>query len=794
MTSNQPPRRPPGPPSLGAYRPSTEAGPGGHARTQPVAMGPGHPPTGGRPPHQPPPGYRPPPPGGRAPPPHRPPPHRQGPPDGGGGGILKIAAIALFAIVGLAAAGAAALYLLGPADLVRDQIVARVKQQTGRDLLIKGATKFSFYPSLGVSMSDVALSAPPGMEAPPLVTIKTLTASVALKPLLNRRVEVEEVRLDEPVLTLQVDRNGRKSWEFASAGVGDAPLRYAQATDPAVATDAPAIPPQTGAPAAPRIEKLSLGRLRITRGTALYSDQRTGTTETVSGMDLTIAAPSFEGTATANGSLFFRDEALDLTSEITSPAEFLKSSSGRIVAQVKGAPLDLRYEGTARFIAGADLEGNLALSAPSVERLAAFVQKKPRTGGGADDPIAVTGKLSSSSNTWTLSGATGAIGRTKGNGDVSVTTGGARPIVKANLKFAEIDLNAILGDDPTSARSTAAPQPAPAPAAKPVAPVGPRSIEDLLKDNPAAPGTAVRGFTQRSGWSEQPYDFAGLMLVDADAGISVGRLFYKDIKIGQSIVTLALKGGVLKVDFTDIQLYGGRGKGLVAIDASDLAIPRLTANVAFDGVEGLPLLSDAAGLDWLSGKARIVAGVTGQGRNQAAVMNSLGGSADISYKDGAIIGINIPGLLRNIGQGKLSGLSSSPTEKTDFSEMTSSWAINNGVARNSDLKLVGPLIRVTGQGAVKLGERTLDYTMRTKIVADTRGQGGPLDIGGLEVPIKISGPWEKPKFAPDVGGVLKDPEKAVETIKEIGKQFKGKDAKELLRGILGGGGQPAPQQ
>jgi AsmA protein len=668
-----------------------------------------------------------------------------------------------------------------------------VKQQTGRDLLIKGATTFSFYPSLGVSMSDVALSAPPGMEAPPLVTIKTLTASVALRPLLNRQVEVEEVRLDEPVLALQVDRSGRKSWDFALGWGSHAPLRYAQATDTNVATDAPVMPPPPGVMAAPRIEKLSLGNLRITRGTLLYSDQRTGTTETVSGMDLTIAAPSLDGTATANGSLLFRDEALDLTSDITSPAEFLKSSSGRIVAQVKGAPLDLRYEGTARFTEGADLEGNLALSAPSVQRLAAFAQKKPRTGGGPDEPIAITGKLSSAANTWTLSGAKGAIGRTKGTGDVAVTTGGARPILKANLKFAEIDLNAILEGSPTSPRPPA-PGPAPASPAKPGAPVGPRSIEDLLKNNPTAPGTAVRGFAQRSGWSEEPYDFTGLMLVDADARINVGRLFYKEIKIGQSIVALALKSGVLKVDFTEVQLYGGRGKGLVAIDATDPALPRMTTNVAFDGVEGLPLLRDAAGLDWLSGKAKIVAGVTGQGRNQAAIMNSLGGSADIAYKDGAIIGINIPGLLRNIGQGKLSGLSSAPSEKTDFSEMTSSWAINNGVARNSDLKLVGPLIRVTGEGAVKLGERTIDYTLRTKIVADARGQGGPIDIGGLEVPLKIKGPWEKPQFAPDVGGVLKDPEKAVETIKEIGKQFKGKDAKELLRGILGGGGQPAPQQ
>lgn len=720
--------------------------------------------------------------------------YRPGPPDdeGGGSGLLKILAIVVLVIVALAGAGAAALYIAGPADLVRDQIVQRVKRETGRDLVISGATSFTFFPALGVSMSDVSLSAPPGMTAPPLVTIKNVTASIALMPLLKREVEVQNIRLDEPVLSLQIDTNGRKSWDFAAALPPQTALRFAQASpDPKIVTDAPtaAIPRDT----LPALQKLTLGDVSVTRGTVLYSDLRTKAVETASGIDLTIAAPSLEGTATVNGSFRWRDETLDVSSEITSPNELLRSSSARVVAELKGRPLDLRYDGSVRFIEAVDLDGNLALSSPSLHRFVAFAQKQ-KPAEIPDRPLAVTGKLSAADNTWTLSGATGAVDRTKGTGDIAITTGGARPILKANLKFAELDLNAILG-----APSAASPPPALArpaqPSAKPASPETPQSIEDLLKANPPAPGPQVRGFTQRSGWSTEAYDFSLLNVVDADARLNVGRLFYKEIKVGQSSAAVSLKAGVLRVDFSDVQLYGGRGKGLVAIDASDLAYPRITTNVSLDGVEGLPLLKDAADLDWLAGKAKIVAGVTGQGKNQSAIMNSLGGSADISFTDGAIVGINIPGLLRNIGQGKLGGLSSSPTEKTDFSEMTSSWAINNGVARNSDLKLVGPLIRVTGEGAVKLGERTIDYTLKPKIVADARGQGGAIDIGGLEIPLKVQGPWEKPKFAPDLGGVLKDPNKAVETIKEIGKQFKGKDTKEVLRGLFGGGGGGgAPQQ
>ena len=786
MTSNKPPRRPAQPPSLGAYRPSAEVDPRAARPGQDFGPPPSHGQQPNYRPAPPPPGYRPPP-GGRMPPPPPAARYRSGPPDDdGGSSILRILAIVLLVVVGLAGAGAAALYIAGPADFVRDQIVQRVKNETGRDLVIKGPTSFTFYPSLGVSMSNVSLSAPPGMTAPPLITIKSLTASVALMPLLKREVEVQDVRLEEPVLSLQVDAGGRKSWEFAAALPQQAKIRLAQAApDPGIVSDAPASLPEGRSPT---LQKLTLGDVRITRGTVLYSDLRTNAVETASGIDLTIAAPSLDGTAMVDGSFRWRNNTLTLTSEITSPNEVLRSSSARLIAHIKGQPLDLRYDGNVRFSDAPDLDGNLALSSPSLHRLLAFAQKQ-QPAETPDRPLAVTGKLSAANNTWTLSGATGAVDRTKGTGDIAVTTGGARPILKANLKFAELDLNAILG----APSATSPPEPAPAtqPAEKPATPETPQSIEDILKANPPATGPQVRGFAQRSGWSTEAYDFSLLNVVDADARLTVGRLFYKEIKVGQSNVAASLKAGVLRVDFSDVQLYGGRGKGLVAIDASDLAYPRITTNVALEGVEGLPLLKDAADLDWLAGKAKIAAGVTGQGKTQAAIMNSLGGSADIAFNDGAIVGINIPGLLRNIGQGKLGGLSSSPTEKTDFSSMTSSWAINNGVARNSDLKLVGPLIRVTGEGAVKLGDRSIDYTLKPKIVADARGQGGAIDIGGLEIPLKVQGPWEKPKFAPDLGGVLKDPNKAVETIKEIGKQFKGKDTKEILRGLFGNGGDAA---
>jgi len=747
----------------------------------------------------PPPGYRPPPPGARPPPATAR--RRAGPPDPGRGrgGLFKIVAIAALVIVALAAAGAAAVYIAGPSDLVRDQIVARVKAETGRDLEIKGAASFTVFPSLGVSMVDVSLSAPPGMTAPPLLTVKKLTVSVALMPLLKREVEIKELRLDEPVLNLQRDADGRASWEFAGLAVHSPErVRLAQAGgDPAIATDAPpaGLPAAPGEETAP-LDRLTLGDIQIARGTLLYVDQRSGAFETVGGIDLTIAAPAFRGTASAEGSFNWRGEKLAAKAEVTSLEQLLQSAAARVLAEVKGETVNVRYDGTARFTDALDAEGNLALSSPSLHRFLALAQKT-KAADGPDRPLTLTGKLSAANNTYTLSGATGAIDRAKGSGDIAVTTGGARPIVRANLKFAELDLNAILG---TAAGAAAAPQPT-APDATPAsppasAPAGgkPQSIEDLLKADPALPaGPKVRGFTRRAGWNDEPYDFTLLNLVDADARLTVGRLLYKEIKVGRSLLTVALKGSVLKTDFTDVDLYGGKGKGLLAIDASDTAHPRITANVALDGVEGRSLLRDAADIDWLTGKGRIALGVTGHGKTQRAIMSSLGGSADISFTDGAIVGVNIPGMLRNAAQGRLGGLDSAPTETTDFSQLSSSWAINNGVARNSDLQLVGPLLRVTGEGAVKLGERALDYTLKPKLVAEPKGQGGTVSLAGIEVPLRIQGPWEKPKFSPDLKSVIKDPGKAVDTIREIGKQFKGKDTNEILKGLFGGKKSGSPE-
>jgi len=259
----------------------------------------------------------------------------------------------------------------------------------------------------------------------------------------------------------------------------------------------------------------------------------------------------------------------------------------------------------------------------------------------------------------------------------------------------------------------------------------------------------------------------------------------RDIKVGQSELTVALKNRVMKTTIDDMRLYDGRGRGTITLDGAQQDSANIGANITLENISGQPLLKDAADIDKLAGKGRLAFALAGQGQNERQLIETLNGKIEASFADGAIIGINIPQMIRGIGQGRFSA-GTAPNDRTDFSEMTSTWSVTNGVAQNQDLKLVSPLMRLTGSGSVMLAARELDYMLKPRIVANLQGQGGDQNASGIEIPVRVTGPWEQPKFAPDFKGVLKDP-KTADTIKEIGKQFKGKSAGEIANELLGSG-------
>ncbi len=690
-------------------------------------------------------------------------------------------------LVALAAGAVAfALYAL-PANFVRDRMIAEVKARTGRDLVVAGPARFTIYPSIGVSLADVTLSPPPGMAGQPFVKMAGLDASVPLLPLLKREVKVDRLVLHAPVFNLAVDGQGRKSWEFAANVEEAAPVRLAQAPSPA--SDAPGGLPSDANPAAARpaavarIDKLALGDVRIEDGTVHYSDARTGAAQEIKSLNVDVDLPAISSPLTAKGSLAWRARKVDFDGKLNSLKSVLDDVPAKVAVAISAEAVAANFDGSASFKDAIDAEGAVVLRSPSLRSLAQWLGSAlpPSRGFGALD---AKGDMRATGSTVTLSNAQIALDGATATGQIAVETGAERPQVKSTLRISALDLNLYATDASAASAAPPSPNTQKVPAAT-TDNTKPQSIDDLLAREPAAPGPKVKGFTQRAGWSEEPIDLAILGLVDADAKLSVGKILVRDIKVGQSALTVALKNRVLKTTLDDVRLYEGQARGFITVDASAGRSASIGGNVALEGISALPFLKDAAAIDWLAGKGRVQLALAGQGANQREIIETLNGKADIAFADGAIVGLNIPQMVRGLGQGRIGDLKSAPTEKTDFSELAATWTVQRGVAQNQDLRLVSPLLRITGAGNVMLPAREVDYTVRPKLVASLTGQGGAQNLSGLEIPVRIHGSWAKPKLTPDLAGVFKDPNKAVETIKEIGKQFKGKNAKEIVNELLG---------
>jgi AsmA protein len=202
-----------------------------------------------------------------------------------------------------------------------------------------------------------------------------------------------------------------------------------------------------------------------------------------------------------------------------------------------------------------------------------------------------------------------------------------------------------------------------------------------------------------------------------------------------------------------------------------------------NGVNVGPLLRDFASNDTLEGRGNVTLDVTAQGNTESAVKKALNGRAALKLVEGAVKGIDIAGSIRN-AKARLGALRGEQTQqadksqKTDFSELTATFKIVNGVAHNNDLSLKSPLLRVGGEGNIDLGSDTLDYLVKASIVGTTKGQGGRdlADLTGITVPVRATGPLASPSYKLDFGAMITDvaKQKVEERItSEIGKRLGG---------------------
>ncbi|WP_454010616.1 AsmA family protein [Aeromonas sp. Marseille-Q7275] len=673
--------------------------------------------------------------------------------------IYILLGLALAAVVAIAA-----LVSLVDPNQFKPQLAEQVRKSTGRELVMEGDIGWRFWPSLGLSLEKVQLRNPAGFAEPDLLRFAQGDASVALLPLLSRRLEIGKVTLSGAHLFIQTRADGSSNLsglvKTVTADKGDG-------------AQSPAGDGQPAAPAASEEKpwQISLQGVALVEASALVRDDRSGVVSRLDRLDLDLGqltpgewVPVTLAAKGAQGDLGFdlKGEAqlkpaqeamkselkdLSLSGSLSQPSQRLDaftlkadrlalgqwSSLTLNLSGAQGAADKPTLAGTLEGTLKARLDEKRQLLELSDAVLAARLSGDALPRPQMNLKLAGFARAELDKQSVTLSnlvmGADDAL--LSGNGTVHL---GAVPRVEFDLKGEKLDLDSWLGQ-PARAAPAAATSGAAAPAG--------------TKAQAQAPATRAL--------STMEPDLAALKAVDLAGRLQLGSLRVKGLDLGAVDLQLALAGGQLTLKQFSAGVAGGQVTASGVLDARQQPA-RYQVHKRIQGVDIRPLLQTLAQNDRLEGKGDLEVQAQGTGLSEQALRSQMQGKASLRLRDGALHGINLAEMIRE-ARATLTGKGADQVKearKTDFSALTASFQIANGVARSDDIQLLAPALRVKGQGQTALVPETLDFLFLTSVVESSKGQGGKSvdELKDVTIPVRIGGHWQTPSYRLDVKELL----------------------------------------
>jgi AsmA protein len=454
--------------------------------------------------------------------------------------------------------------------------------------------------------------------------------------------------------------------------------------------------------------------VRIENGSISYREG--AIVRSIDELNLTVVLPSMDDPVSFDGSMNLDGFPTRFDAELQSLRGFFEGQRTDIAFNITGALADIAFSG--HFLESEDvsLDGGIDLTL-AVRALSRYLGTDLPEGDTfrhfkADSDIAIRPGQVSLSN-----GVIEFDDTVANEGTLVLDYDRVRPLVTGNLNVEQLDLTPYL---PASAQSV-----------------------------------ETEGDATIPPWSEEEMDLSPLRAIDADLSFTAAAFRARDIEAENVDITARLENGRLVSTLSDFGLYSGIGN-LVAVVNARNARPSYSLRAIMDGLDALPFLGAAAQFDLLKGLGSVNLDLTASGASQAAIMNSLSGTGSFDFSEGAIVGVNLAQVIRTIQQAVTTGSLPSgfaTEEETDFSSLTGTLQISNGVADNLDLSMLSPLLRVAGTGRVNLAEQSLDYLLTPRAVTALTGQGGELDLNGLEIPIRLVGDFNNVGIEIDYGAV-----------------------------------------
>lgn len=635
----------------------------------------------------------------------------------------------------------------------KPEIEKKVAEATGRPFKLGGDLNLSLFPWAGVSFSDLRLGNPPGFKEKDFVTVKSFDVRVKLLPLISKDIQVKRFILKGPRIVLERMKDGRGNWEGIGKPSGKpAPTPAKEVRRPTKEK------PGMGLP----IKSLAVGEFAVTEGYVLFIDHAKGERKEISGMNLRLKDVSFDRPIHVALSANLDGKPLSLEGKAGPLGkEPGKGSIPLDIAVMALKQLNIRLKGELRDPAS-KLSFDLAL------RVSPFSPRKLVESLGQPFPIKTSDPkaLSNVAFKLNLKGTPQNVSISNGVLDIDESKltfamsakEFSKPDVKFDLNLDKIDLDRYL--PPSSEKKPG-----------------------QAEKKPAAQAT-----------EKKKTDYTPLRKLVLEGTVRAGEIKAHGAKIQDLNMKITGKKGLFHLDPLALKLYEGdmSSKGTFDVRRD---IPKSNMELRMKQVKVGPLLQDLMKKDFIEGTVKTDMDIRMAGDDADRIKRTLNGKGDLLFNDGAIVGIDLAGMVRNVKA--TFGLAEKGAEKprTDFSELHAPFTITNGLVHTPKTSMKSPLIRVLVAGDAHLVKESLDFRVEPKVVTTIKGQGDTKKRSGIMVPVLVSGTFSEPKFRPDLEGMLKkgieegisDPSKLRDMLKsESTEKGESKDPKKEVKGLLKG--------
>ncbi|MGH1470489.1 MAG: AsmA family protein [Cellvibrionaceae bacterium] len=605
--------------------------------------------------------------------------------------VASILMLALFAVVLL-------FFLFDPNDW-KPELESLAKKQ-GYELHIKGDIQWQFFPSLAISIGDsrLALAPPTSTEKSaannqPFVTAEKIIAAVELKPLLERKIRIEEITLDSPNITLLTNKDGSTNYLTDSE---KKPENTNTTTNQKNNTQQPL--------------DLAIKNISINNGRLLVDNAQS--IQSIEAHALNFDASDVQ----INGNQFPYSFSLSFSSNTLKNPVQLESKGAlsfdqdqkiisvfgkEILINIANATINSSLDAVVNFKDDLKATGSIKIGNINAHKLLAALDQEPiiTANPQALTRIGFSSTFSFSTNSadqtnLTLNPLTFTLDESIGNAELDLqlaSSGSASINVKTKLSIDNINIDDYLA--PPITADTSKPQ-----------------------KNTSVP-------------ADSPLPLDLLRSINVSANIHINELIASELSISNFSTSILSSKGLWKLPSIRAELYQGKLLGNASLDARKKNSPaKIEASGSIKRIELLPLFTELGDIKDIEGNANIDIKVNTSAFTTQQLFNNADAAVTFNSDLLRLHGFNIEQYYCQAAQqlGNTEVLPKSWPSTSDITSVTGALSFSQNILRINNISAESVNIGVESSGNLHLANKTFTFRVPLRLLQTENSPAGCL--------------------------------------------------------------------